>query len=123
MVCYDMSVAIQILQQPVSIAEVQKLADEWYGSMIKGCVDIVRNKVALGGDYHMESCEMLVSDGSNHNYVWGFNIRFENSEKGELEFDSLVNIKPALGNKSRTLEDAGIIEKASKIIRDWIIFD
>ncbi len=114
--------AIQILDRPLSMAEVRTRALEWYGTMIKGTVDIERRKVALGGDYHMESCELLVLDGSDHKNVWGFNIRFEENENGVLEFDSLVNIKPAQGNKSRSVEKSEIAQKAEEIIREWVIF-
>jgi len=114
--------AIEILDTSVTLAEVEKRAEEWYGLMIKGCVDIVKNKVALGGDYHMESCELLVESGSNHNDVWGFNIRFDSSEKGLLEFNSLVNIKPAQGNKSIEIENQEIVKRAGDIIRTWIIY-
>jgi hypothetical protein len=114
---------IHILEKPTSMRDVHAAAAEWYGSMIKGTVDIVENKVALGGDYHMETCELLVKDGSNHTNIWGFNIRFDEDQKALLEFDSLVNIKPALGNKSRSVEDQGVIKKAEKIVRAWIQFE
>lgn len=102
--------------------DVRALALEDYGDMIKGTVDIIENKVALGGDYHMETCELLVEGGSKHTNIWGFNIRFEEDQNGILEFDSLVNIKPALGNKSRSVENPEIIEQATKIIHSWIQF-
>lgn len=115
--------SIKILDKPTAIAEVRVLAEEWYGILIKGCVDVSKNKVALGGDYHMESCELLVEQGASQMDVWGFNIRFDTTEKGELEFDSLVNIKPALGNKSREVEDSELVKRATQIIREWVIFE
>lgn len=114
---------MHILKKMTPMSEVRELAEEWYGTMIKGTVDIAENKVAIGGDYHMETCELLVEDGSKHANVWGFNIRFDEGQKDILEFDSLVNIKPALGNKSRSVEDSEIIEKATEIIRKWIQFE
>jgi hypothetical protein len=113
---------IKILQQKMPMEEVRKLADAWYSTMIKGSVDIVRKKVALGGDYHIESCELLTKDGSSHNDVWGFNIRFEESPNGALEFDSLVNIKPALGNRGRDILDEEVTKKATEIIHEWVEF-
>lgn len=114
---------MRILKKPTPMSEVRALATEWYGTMIKGTVDIAENKVALGGDYHMETCELLVKDGSNRANIWGFNIHFDERQKDLLEFDSLVNIKPALGNKSRSVEDPEIVEKATTIIRSWIQFE
>ena len=65
------------------------MADFWYGTMIKGTVDIEGERVALGGDYHIESSEMLINTGSKFENVWGFNIRFEENPEGVLEFDSM----------------------------------
>ena len=99
------------------------MAKEWYGFLIKGTVDIANNKVAIGGDYHLESCELLVKQGSNHNDIWGFNIRFDENQNEVLEFDSLVNIKPAVANKSRSVENPEITKKATAIIKSWILFE
>src|SRR3989338_1974313 len=85
---------IKILDQKINIEEVKKLADSWYGTMIKGTVDVELRRVALGGDYHIESSEILTSSGSKFEDVWGFNIRFEENKDGVLEFDSMVNINP-----------------------------
>ncbi|MEN9582229.1 MAG: hypothetical protein RL641_183 [Candidatus Parcubacteria bacterium] len=113
---------IKILKEIMPITEVLALSQNWYDGMIKGCVDIVRNKVALGGDYHIESCELLVKDGSHQNDVWGFNIRFEETPEGLLEFDSMVNIKPALGNRGRNVDNLEVTDKAEGIIRSWVTF-
>ena len=102
--------------------EVRAFAEHWYGTMIKGTVDIAERKVALGGDYHIESAELLVQQGSKSEDVWGFNIRFEEDENGVLEFYSMVNIKPAHGNKSRSILDEHIAQSAEEVIRSWIDF-
>jgi len=88
--------------------------------MIKGTVDIELGRVALGGDYHIESSEMLTASGSKFEDVWGFNIRFEENPNGVLEFDSMVNIKPNFGNRSRNISNNEIIEKATKVIYKFI---
>lgn len=106
----------------MTMDEVRKLAEAWYGTMIKGTVDTELEKVALGGDYHIESCEMLVRNGSKHENVWGFNIRFEENPDGVLEFHSMVNLKPAVGNKKQTIENQAIADRCEDIIRQWIIF-
>lgn len=111
---------IQILDNKMSIEEVKKLADFWYGTMIKGTVDIELGRVALGGDYHIESSEILTDSGSKFQDVWGFNIRFEENLDGVLEFDSMVNIKPHLGNRSRNISNEEIITKATGIICKFI---
>lgn len=111
---------IQILDHKISIEEVKKMADLWYGTMIKGTVDIEGGRVALGGDYHIESSEVLTGSGSKFEDVWGFNIRFDDGEDEILEFDSMVNIKPNFGNRSRGITNEEIIQKAKKVIYKFI---
>lgn len=111
---------IEILDHKIDINEVKKLANNWYITMIKGCVDVKRGKVALGGDYHIESSELLTKNGSNFEDVWGFNIRFEENPDGVLEFDSMVNIKPNFGNKSREINNQELVKKARETIYKFI---
>ena len=111
---------IQILDHKIKIEELKKLANFWYGTMIKGTVDIEHERVALGGDYHIESSEMLTNTGSKFENVWGFNIRFEENPLGVLEFDSLVNIKPNFDNHTRNIGNEEIIKKAREIIYEFI---
>ena len=111
---------IIILKNKIDIEEVKKLADFWYGTMIKGAVDIEVGRIALGGDYHIEDSELLTSTGSKFEDIWGFNIRFEENPDGVLEFDSMVNIKPNFGNRSRNIGNEEIIKKATEIIRKFI---
>ena len=111
---------IKILNKKINIEEVKKLADLWYGTMIKGTVDIESKRVALGGDYHIESSEILTESGSKFEDIWGFNIRFEENPDGVLEFDSMVNIKPNFGNRSRSINNEEIIKKATEIIYKFI---
>lgn len=118
--CYIVSMEIKILDKKISIEEVKKLADFWYGTMIKGCVDEEKEFVALGGDYHIESSELLTASGSKFEDVWGFNIRFEEEPNGVLEFDSMVNIKPNSGNMSREIKNEEIINKARTVIYKFI---
>ena len=105
----------------MNMGDVRKFAEHWYGTMIKGTVDVAQNRVALGGDYQIESAELLVQNGSKSENVWGFNLRFEEDNNGVLEFDSMVNLKPAYGNRSRSVENLEIQEKIKKIVAKLVI--
>ncbi|MEK7471371.1 MAG: DUF5674 family protein [Patescibacteria group bacterium] len=115
-----MDARIRILSTKIGIDEVKELADFWYGTMIKGAVDIESGRVALGGDYHIEDSELLTGTGSKFEDIWGFNIRFEEDKNGVLEFDSMVNIKPNFGNRSRNINNEEVIKKATEIIYKFI---
>lgn len=110
---------IRIIVEPLPLPDIKTLAEETYGFMIKGAVDIVGERMAIGGDYHIESCEERTRSGSTHEDVWGFNIIF--SDDGYvLEYDSLINIKPVKSNRSRLVEDEDIRVNMQKIVTSFI---
>lgn len=115
-----MDTRIKILESKIGINEVKEFAELWYGTMIKGAVDVESGRVALGGDYHIEDAELLTSTGSKLEDVWGFNIRFEEDPDGVLEFDSMVNIKPNFGNRSRNIGNPEVVKQATAIIKKYI---
>ncbi|MCS7151138.1 MAG: DUF5674 family protein, partial [Endomicrobia bacterium] len=59
---------------------------------------------------------------SKQSNVWGINLypfKYPNSEW--IEFDSMINLRPSLGNKSRGVDDPLIREKIIKVLDKLII--
>jgi hypothetical protein len=112
--------SIIIVRDSISIEEVKKLALEWYGTMIKGVVDTERGVIALGGEFHMDANQILVDDGSAQSDVWGFNLEFSEPREHWIVFRSLINIRPALGNRSMFVIDPRLQEKMRGIIEKRI---
>lgn len=111
---------IRILDSPMPLTDIKRLAQETYGFMIKGCADIEKSRVAIGGDYHIESCEELTRTGSALENVWGFNVVFTDTGYG-IEYDSLINIKPARGNRSRLVEDEAVCASIERSVTRMIV--
>ncbi len=110
---------IKLLIEKTKADDLKEYAENWYIDFLKGCVDLENRKVAVGGDYHMESCEYLSSLGGNHKNIWGFNIRYLENGKNVIEFDSLVNIKPNV-NKGRVVENVKLRQEIEKLILEYI---
>ncbi|MDO8664960.1 MAG: DUF5674 family protein [Candidatus Liptonbacteria bacterium] len=62
---------IKIITAKISRAEAKEIAKEFYGDMVKGVVDIERELIAPGGEYHMDANMVLVNSGSEQKNVWG----------------------------------------------------
>jgi hypothetical protein len=112
---------IKILDSRIDVEDLRDFSQTWYLDFLKGCVDLENRKVAVGGDYHIESCELLTSAGGKHTDIWGFNIRFLDNKKYLVEFDSLVNIKPKINN-GRMVNDLELQDKICELIKEYIIF-
>ena len=72
---------MQILQKPISIAELKELAQNTFGDMIKCVADITRGLLAIDADLHADLERLLLEDGSAQDDLWGFNLWVE--EEGE----------------------------------------
>ncbi len=105
---------IKIVKDTIGHSEVEELAKEFYRDMIKGVVDLEREIIALGGEYHIDANNVLISDGSKQKDIWGFNLNLGGDI--DIEYTALINIRPAAGNNGMTINDGAIRDKMKKII-------
>ncbi len=85
---------------------------------IKFVVDIERGVMTAGGVRHVEGEEILLKDGSKQQDLWGGGFDLES---GEMDFDSMINIRPALGNTSREVLDLEIRKAVEEIVRKLLV--
>jgi hypothetical protein len=96
--------------QPIQISE---MLDE-YGSMIKLAVDIRQNILAGGGEMHADCEQVLLENGSEQDDIWGANW-YPSDQR--IEFEALINIRPALGNRGMLIKSQEIRNAVEAITR------
>ncbi|MDP3785458.1 MAG: DUF5674 family protein [bacterium] len=113
---------IKIIKNPILLEEVRKISREGkFTELVKAVVDIEQGIMAMGGELHAdEEVELMEKEGSKRENTWGINIYPEKSGEEFIEFDSMINLKPAFGNRSRSVENSEIREKIIKIIEKLI---
>jgi hypothetical protein len=89
-----------------------------YDTFIKGVIDIEQSTIAMGGEWHADSESILYTTGSNSKDLWGFNIFFEDRD---IEYQSMINIKPIYGYKKMIIDDSDIIDKMNLIINQFLL--
>lgn len=94
--------------------ETLKSAAEDLDGYIKFVVDLERGILTAGGLRHYEGEQLLLQDGSKQQNLWGGGLDLET---GELDFDSMINIKPNQNNPSRETLDQKIRKKMEEIVR------
>ena len=107
---------IRVVREPIALESLGPLAKAWHGTLIKGVADCTRGIIALGGDWHMDANTTLIADGSKQEDVWGFNIYPAERGDAALEYISLINIRPAQGNKTMELVNEVLRTKIRKIV-------
>ena len=101
----------------ISVDELKLMSEHMYDCLVKAVVDVEKRIVVLDADLHVDEEQFLLSSGSNQADLWGINLYPESyGEEDFIEFDSMINIRPAQDNRSRAVEDPEI----QKVIREII---
>ncbi len=83
---------------------------------IKLAVDVDRNILAGGGEYHADCEEVLLEDGSRQDDIWGADWY---PESKTVEFAALINIRPRQGNRGMEIEEPKLRKKIETIVRQF----
>lgn len=92
-------------EAPITLDELGRLAAGRFGDMVKGVVDLRRGIVLLDADMHADQEAELLAEGSAQRDLWGINLYPGLVEADWLEFDSMINLRPSFGNRSRGVDD------------------
>lgn len=110
-----------IIEKPITKEELKKIAEERFGDLVKGAVDIEQGIMVLGGELHVDEAVKLHEERqSKSKDMWGINLYPDKSGDDMVEFDSMINLKPSLGNRTRGVENPEIQEKIRQIVRKLI---
>lgn len=98
--------AVTIVRDRISLADLDAIAKVQFGDLVKAVVDVERGVMAVGGELHSDEEALLLEDGSKQQHLWGINLYPEVTGDDWIEFDSMINIRPSQGNRSRGVDDA-----------------
>jgi hypothetical protein len=112
---------LRIVTQTITNEEVRRLAEERFGDMVKAVVDIERGVIAIGGELHADGEALLLENGSDQSNLWGINLYPDRPREEWIEFDSMINIRPSQGNRSRSIEDTTVQKKITEIVQRIVI--
>ena len=106
---------IVIVRSRLGSAELKRLVDAHFEDMVKYVVDLARDIAAVGGELHADEEALLIEDGSRQDDLWGANYYPGRGAADCIEFTSLINIRPARGNRSMLIEDETLRARVREI--------
>ena len=107
---------MQVIKDTISIDELRAMADKNFGRLVKAVVDVKKEFMTVDSEMHADQEEFLLEQGSMQGDLWGINIHPYATGDDWIEFDSMINIRPSWGNRSRSVEDPAIQAKIMKIV-------
>jgi Protein of unknown function (DUF5674) len=104
---------IQIIRSQATPEQMQLML-EVLGIYIKLAVDIQQGILAGGGELHADCEQVLLENGSEQVYVWGADWYPFQQRVG---YESLINIRPSVGNRSMEIQDLDIRNRVNDIVQ------
>ena len=107
---------IPIIRNRATQEQIREMLEE-LETYIKLAIDVERNVLAGGGEYHADCEEVLLEDGSRQEDIWGADW-YPGSKT--VEFVALINIRPRQGNRGMEVGDPNLRAKIETIVRQWL---
>jgi hypothetical protein len=96
------------------------MAEGGFGNLVKAVLDVELGIMAVDGELHADEEALLLGHGSEQRHLWGINIYPDLPQDERIEFDSMINIRPSQGNRSRGVDDPAIRDRIVHIV-DYLI--
>ena len=113
----DQDEDISVITEGVGLSTLKALAERRFGDMVKVVVDVDAEVMAIGAELHADEESLLLGRGSSQRELWGINLYPDQFPDGEwLEFDSMINIRPAQSNRSRSVDDPQLQERIRAVV-------
>jgi hypothetical protein len=107
---------MKIVSDKITLDELREMSGKMFGNLVKAVVDIERETMAVDAELHADEEALLLEGGSQQKDLWGINIYPEMKGIDFVEFDSMINLRPAQENRSRGVDNAEIRKAILRIV-------
>lgn len=107
------------LDAPISKDELLRCYCTCFKDMSKAVVDIQEQLIVVDAELHADQEAFLLSEGSKLENLWGINLYPEKSDF--VEYTSLINIRPSMGNPGMDVQDQAVRDKVERTVQKWIL--
>jgi hypothetical protein len=107
---------MEIITEAIGLHRLREMAGRRFGEMIKAVVDVEQGIMAVDAELHADEEEALLERGSAQANLWGINLYPDVAGEEWIEFDSLINLRPSQGNRSRGVDDPGTRKRIAEVV-------
>ena len=113
---------LEIVRETIALSTLEEMAEGMFGNLVKAVVDIEQGIMALGGEMHADEEALLLDEGSPQTSLWGINLYpAQFGTPRFIEFDSVVNIRPRQGNRTRSVDDEAVRAMVTSIVHRLVV--
>lgn len=113
---------MKTVKDSITIGELKKMSEKMFGGLVKAVVDIEQGIMVVDAGLHADQEYLLLEEGSQQEHLWGINIFPDQyGNDGFIVFDSMINLRPSFGNRTRGVDNPKIQEIIKKIVLKLVI--
>lgn len=101
-----------ILDSKANSEQIEQVSEHFNG-FIKVVVDIEKEILCAGADRHVDEEQELLKNGSKQSDLWGGGLDLKS---GEIDYNSMINLRPNQDNPSRDVLSKEIREKFDSVV-------
>lgn len=106
-----------IVRERLTLQALKQMAAGMFGDFVKAVVDVDRDLLAVDAELHSDLEALLLQDGSQQKHLWGINLYPDLPDDQCIEFDSMINMRPSQGNRSRSVDDEALRQRIRAVVR------
>ena len=107
--------------EKITVEDLAAMSENMSEPLVKGVVDVARRMLVVDAGLHADEEHFLLEQGSAQANLWGINLWPESFGTDEfIEFDSMINIRPAQNNRSRGVEDPVVRRLICEIVAEKV---
>lgn len=110
---------MKIVSGSIGRNELRELASGKFG-FVKAVVDLGRGILAVDAELHADLEALLLQEGSKQSDLWGINLHPEADGDELVEYDSMINIRPSQGNRSRDVQDPTLRRRILDLVKSQV---
>ena len=108
------------IENTISLEKLDDMSEKMFDHLVKAVVDTQKSIMIVDALMHADIENHMLKQGSSQGDLWGITIHPTLKNDDWIEFDSLINLRPSWGNRSRGVDDPTIQEQIMKIVTNLV---
>lgn len=112
---------MQLVHKSIALSELKKMSEKMFGGIVKAVVDVRQEIMMVDASMHADQEFVLLENGSQQGDLWGINLVPDKWTTPDfIVFDSMINLRPSWGNKSRGVDDPKVQDVIRKLVLKFV---
>lgn len=113
---------MKLVKDKISVAELREMSKRMTYELVKAVVDLEQQIMVVDAPMHADEERFLLEEHeSKQGDLWGINLYPNTTVNDEfIEFDSMINIRPGWGNRSKAVEDPKTQERIKLLVNKLV---